>query len=272
MRTHGFWRQDAGRRRIVAGALVIGAGALLAACAGRDTRALDEARAAVDRARSDQTVVVHAPDKLQEAQQALQRTEVAYDSHAPQTELDHLAYLAKQRAAIAEASAEEQAAQAEIEELGKEHDELLLNSRDREIAALESELQARQTERGLVVTLGDILFDVDRAQLTPGGNLEVARLADALQQMPDRNVLIEGHTDSAGSEAYNLDLSQRRAQEVENLLIVQGVDPRRIVTRAYGEDYPVASNATSAGRQQNRRVEVVILNPGQNDAPRAALQ
>ena len=142
MRCHGSRQRDSDRRgRSVTGALVIGSSALLAACAGRDSGALDEARAAVERARSDQTVAAYAPDKLQEAQGALRQTEVAFNSHAPQAELDHLAYLAEQRAAIAQATAEENAAQAEIEELGKEHDQLLLDSRDREIAALESELR-----------------------------------------------------------------------------------------------------------------------------------
>jgi outer membrane protein OmpA-like peptidoglycan-associated protein len=116
------------------------------------------------------------------------------------------------------------------------------------------------------------LFDVDQAQLNPGGELQVARLADVLHQMPERNVLIEGHTDSAGSDAYNDSLSQRRADAVEDLLIIQGIDPTRVVTRGYGERFPVATNDTAAGRQQNRRIEIVILNPGDIDAPRAALQ
>ena len=117
------------------------------------------------------------------------------------------------------------------------------------------------------MTLGDILFDFDEAELTPGGELQVARLADALRQMPERNVLIEGHTDSSGSDSYNLELSQRRANAVEELLIIQGVDPTRILTRGYGEQYPVVANDSAAGRQQNRRVEVVILEPGQAGVP-----
>jgi outer membrane protein OmpA-like peptidoglycan-associated protein len=207
-------------------------------------------------ARANSDVVAYAPEKLQETEESLARTETAFDAAAPQVEVDHLAYLTARRAAIAAALADERAALAEIEELGQES----------------AELQVQQTDRGLVVTLGDILFDVDRAQLNPGGDLQVARLADALHQMPDRNVLIEGHTDSAGSDAYNDDLSQRRADAVEDLLIIQGIEPTRVVTRGYGERFPVTTNDTAAGRQQNRRVEVVILNPGEVDAPRAALQ
>jgi outer membrane protein OmpA-like peptidoglycan-associated protein len=207
-------------------------------------------------ARADSDIVAYAPEKLQDAEQSLTRTETAFDAAAPQVELDHLAYLTARRAAIAAAMADERVALTEIEELGQES----------------AELQVQQTERGLVVTLGDILFDVGQATLNPGGELQVARLAEVLHQMPERNLLIEGHTDSAGSDAYNDDLSQRRADAVEDLLIIQGIEPTRVVTRGYGERLPVATNDTAAGRQQNRRVEVVILNPGEVDAPRTALQ
>ena len=254
----------------MAGTLVIGSGVLLAGCAGRNTGALDEARAAVERARADQTVVVYAPDKLQDAQEALRRTEVAYHSHGPRSS-DHFAYVAEQRAAIAQAIAGENAAQAEIEELGKEHDELLLEVAIARSPRSNPSCRPARPPAGWSSPWATSV-DVDRAQLTRGGRPSGRQAGRRAAADADRNVLIEGHTDSAGSEAYNLDLSQRRAREMENLLIVQGVDPKRIVTRAYGEDYPVASNATAAGRQQNRRVEVVVLNPGRSDAPRAALQ
>jgi outer membrane protein OmpA-like peptidoglycan-associated protein len=258
--------------RLRAGALLLAAAAVLAACAGRNTQSIDQARDAVAQARADQAVVTQAPGKLDEAEQALARAEAAFESRAPQVELDHLAYLARQRAAIATTAAGEQTALDEIEQLTAEQDGLMLDQREREIRSLQAELaalEAQQTERGLVVTLGDILFDFDEAELTPGGELQVARLADALRQMPDRNVLVEGHTDSSGSDAYNLELSQRRATAVEDLLIVQGVDPTRVLTRGYGEQYPVAANDSAAGRQQNRRVEVVILEPGQAGVPRS---
>ena len=248
-------RRNRGRCAL-AGVAVMGSAALLAGCAGRSPESLEEARAVVAAARADSDIVAYAPEKLVEAEQSLARTEAAFDAAAPQVEVDHLAYLTARRAAIANALADERAALAEIEELGRES----------------AELQVQQTDRGLVVTLGDILFDVGQAQLNPGGELQVARLADVLQQMPERNVLIEGHTDSAGSDAYNDELSQRRADAVEDLLIIQGIEPTRVVTRGYGERFPVATNDTAAGRQQNRRVEIVILNPGAVDAPRAVLQ
>jgi outer membrane protein OmpA-like peptidoglycan-associated protein len=82
-------------------------------------------------------------------------------------------------------------------------------------------------------------------------------------------VRIEGHPDNSGTASYTSALSQRRADAVEDLLIVQGIDPTRIVTQGYGEEYPVASNDSAAGRQQNRRVEVVIANPGETGVPRS---
>jgi outer membrane protein OmpA-like peptidoglycan-associated protein len=135
-------------------------------------------------------------------------------------------------------------------------------------------LPARQTDRGLVVTLGEhILFDVDRADIKAGGAQDLARVADFLRNNPDRNLVIEGHTDSTASDAYNLALSQRRANAVEDFLISQGVDPLRISSRGYGEQLPVATNDSAAGRQQNRRVELVILDPGEPmPGPRVAIQ
>lgn len=130
---------------------------------------------------------------------------------------------------------------------------------------LESEieaLKAKQSERGIVLTLGDILFESGKADLMPGAMLTMDKLAEFLQKHAERNVLIEGHTDSVGGDTYNLGLSQRRADAVMTVLIAKGITPNRIMTKGYGKKYPVASNATSAGRQQNRRVEIIILEEG----------
>jgi outer membrane protein OmpA-like peptidoglycan-associated protein len=257
--------------------IVIGAAALLMACAGRSDESLEEARRAVAAAQADPTVVAQAREPLAEAEQALNRAESAFRGGADQDEVDHLAYLAEQRAAIAQALADERVALAEMEQLGEERDALLIEAREREIRALQTELaelQADRTERGLVVTLSDeILFDVDEAELKPGGMQRLARVAEFLRQNPDRNVLVEGHTDSTAPDAYNLALSQRRANAVEDFLIAQGVDPTRISATGYGEQQPIATNDTAAGRQANRRVEIVVLNAGAPiPRPRAALQ
>ena len=121
-------------------------------------------------------------------------------------------------------------------------------------------LQAKQTERGIVLTVGDVLFDIGQATLKPGAVNEIVRLAHFLQENPERMVRIEGHTDSTGSITTNLVLSQRRAEAVADTLVAAGVARDRIVATGLGPDFPVASNATAAGRQQNRRVEVVIEN------------
>lgn len=131
-------------------------------------------------------------------------------------------------------------------------------------AALERDLQAlraRQTQRGLVVTLGDVLFATGRATLQPGAQRTVQQLAQVLQQYPERRVLVEGFTDSQGSEQANMELSQRRAEAFRQALLGAGVASERIEVRAHGEANPVADNNTAAGRQQNRRVEVLFSSP-----------
>ena len=121
-----------------------------------------------------------------------------------------------------------------------------------------AELQARPTDRGMVVTLSDLLFDTGSAHLNPGGVRVVDHLVEFMDAYPQRRVSIEGFTDSVGNPVANQDLSERRASAVRLALIDRGVDPARLVARGYGEDYPVASNTNPAGRQLNRRVEIVI--------------
>jgi outer membrane protein OmpA-like peptidoglycan-associated protein len=162
------------------------------------------------------------------------------------------------RAAQAKQEAENarRAAQAEAEKAARakaEADQLM-----REL----SELKAQQTERGIVLTIGDVLFATGKADLSPDANKSVARLAEFLKKYPNRNVLIEGHTDSVGKDDYNLALSQKRADSVKAQLVGDGIEAARITTVGYGKKYPVASNDTMAGKAQNRRVDVVILNEG----------
>jgi outer membrane protein OmpA-like peptidoglycan-associated protein len=121
-----------------------------------------------------------------------------------------------------------------------------------------AELEARQTDRGLVVTLGDVLFEVDKSDLKPGAARNLDKLVAALRDHPQTSVAIEGHTDSTGSREYNLGLSERRANSVRAYLIGGGIDPARMSARGLGLDFPVATNATAEGRQQNRRVEIII--------------
>jgi outer membrane protein OmpA-like peptidoglycan-associated protein len=156
-------------------------------------------------------------------------------------QVDHLAYVAEQKAEIARSQAVEQRSQ----------DELL------------QQLRAERTDRGMVVTLEDVLFQVNGADLQPGAQTELIRLADYLKRNSDRKIMIEGHTDNTGSSEYNLQLSQLRALSVESFLVGSGVFPDRIRATGYGETRPEAPNDSASGRQQNRRVEIVILDAGE---------
>jgi outer membrane protein OmpA-like peptidoglycan-associated protein len=123
-----------------------------------------------------------------------------------------------------------------------------------------AELNARETDRGLVMTLGDVLFDTGMSDLRGGATSNLAKLAVFLNKYEDRTVVIEGHTDSVGDNNYNFRLSQRRADSVRSYLIGQGIASNRLSAAGMGEDSPVASNDTATGRQQNRRVEIIISN------------
>jgi len=123
-----------------------------------------------------------------------------------------------------------------------------------------SELKGKQTERGVVLTIGDLLFATGKATLSTQANVSINKLGEFLVNHPSRNIAIEGHTDSVGSDAYNDALSLRRAEAVKTALVAKGVGAERIVARGLGKRFPIASNATAQGRQLNRRVEVVVLN------------
>ena len=140
-------------------------------------------------------------------------------------------------------------------------EKMRMERRNAQIAELEMQLRdmnAKKTERGMVVTLGDVLFDTGQARLLPdrGGNM--AKLADFFKRYPLRTASIEGYTDSVGSASANVELSGRRAAAVMTALVSMGVAADHLSTRAHGADMPAASNDTAAGRQLNRRVEIVI--------------
>jgi outer membrane protein OmpA-like peptidoglycan-associated protein len=161
-----------------------------------------------------------------------------------------------------EALASQQAAQTSQQQTAE------AQARNQALEAQVRELNAQPTPRGLVVTLGDVLFDTARAELRSGGQRSIEQLAAFLREYPQRNAMVEGFTDSVGSEAMNQALSERRAAAVRSALVGQGIAPDRIDMRGYGEAYPVAGNGSSGGRAQNRRVEIVLSDDSGRIAPR----
>ena len=127
-----------------------------------------------------------------------------------------------------------------------------------QLAGALEQLQAEQTERGTVFTLTDVLFDTDQSTLKPGAERSLDALAAYLDTDHPNSIVIEGHTDSRGADDYNKNLSNARANSVRNAMIERGIPPERIEAVGRGEAFPVAVNSTEAGRQQNRRVEIVV--------------
>jgi outer membrane protein OmpA-like peptidoglycan-associated protein len=189
-----------------------------------------------------------AEQARREAEKAISEAEQARMAAAADAER---AAIAKRQAEQATSAAEAESAKAAMAKA--EADQLM-----KEL----SELKAQQTERGIVLTIGDVLFATGKANLSPDANKSVAKLAEFLKKYQNRNVLIEGHTDSVGKDDYNLTLSQGRADSVKYKLVGDGIEAGRITTVGYGKKFPVASNDTMAGKAQNRRVEVIILNEG----------
>lgn len=120
-------------------------------------------------------------------------------------------------------------------------------------------LQLRQTESGVVVTLGDVLFESGQAELKDDAHTSLVEVVDLLQSEPDKKIRIEGHTDAVGDAATNLKLSEQRAGSVQSALVALGVDASRITSAGMGEDFPIAGNDSEEGRKKNRRVDVILL-------------
>jgi outer membrane protein OmpA-like peptidoglycan-associated protein len=258
---------------------------LAAACASVPpaTSEIERARAAYVAAAANPVVQARAPVELQRAERAFADAERFYKEEEDPGLVTHLAYLAEQRARIAMKTAELRQAEAALATAGAQRSymQLELSNREREQVAAEkraaderaaslsseverlqgqmSELKARETDRGIVLTLsGDVLFDSGASSLKPGGRRAIDNLAQVLQKQPSQGIVIEGFTDSTGSADTNQRLSEARATAVKQALVERGIDPARIQTRGYGPAFPVASNETAVGRQLNRRVEVVI--------------
>ncbi|HYG86380.1 MAG TPA: OmpA family protein [Azospirillum sp.] len=222
--------------------------------------ALIEARQIYAEASADPLAARNAPLELKRAEEALRRAEAAYANGA--VDVSHLAYMASRQAQVAREAGALKEARNIVATTDLTHGSAALQAHDAELERLLAEIQAERTERGLVMTLGDVLFAPARAELTPSAEVRVARLAAFMQRYPTRVVRVEGFTDNTGSPQGNLMLSDQRAMAVRDALVARGVSPDRIVSQGFGGTRPVADNTTEAGRLANRRVEVVISESG----------
>jgi len=222
-----------------------------------------EARTAEADAARQQVEIVQETAKQQAAALAAASAKAEHDQARLETRTAE-ADAAKQELAIVQETTEQQAAALAAASANAERDQALIAQQEMQL----KELNAKKTERGLVITLGDVLFSTNKAQLTSGGLHNVQKLADFLKKHPQQKVMIEGYTDSTGSDSLNQALSERRANAVRTALTDTGISSDRISTRGYGEAFPVASNDTAASRQLNRRVEIILSDDNGNIAPR----
>jgi outer membrane protein OmpA-like peptidoglycan-associated protein len=257
---------------------------------------LEQARSLVREVESSPLASAAAATELESARNALQSADIAYENNEPLEIIEHRAYVAYRHAQIAEQQVEEAEAQQTLQQGEAERNRVLLEAREQEARAsaqnaqearalaeqrglavvaqstateaaqqraqeLEqrvAELEAENTERGLVVTLDDVLFATGEATLNPGADTTLQQIAAFMREYPERRLRIEGHTDARGPEEFNLELSRERALAVADALARLQIDRDRIETVGLGEAFPVASNESTAGMQQNRRVEVLF--------------
>lgn len=201
-----------------------------------------------------------AEDEIQNSNK--QRNEMRLDQRTQEANQSRLtaeqAKLAAEQAKLSAANAKQatQVAQNETQEAQRIAQEA--QAQAAKLEAQLAELSAKKTERGIVITFGDVLFDIDQARLSPAGMRNAQKLADVLQQNPKRMALAEGFTDSTGSASHNQALSERRSEAVRTALLGMGVARERISVRGYGESFPIAGNQNADDRRLNRRVEIIL--------------
>jgi outer membrane protein OmpA-like peptidoglycan-associated protein len=268
----------------VAAALVLGCASAPMKPAGSE-----QVREKLSSLQRDPELASHAAIAIKDAEIAVSQAEIA------QPDLDlaaHRVYIADRKVDSARALAETRFTEEQRPALLRQRDQARLDARTREADVAQAnmrmarvdteaaqqaadssrreslelqqqldELKAQPTDRGLVLTLGDTLFATGRSELRGGATADLDRLGTFLTEYPERTASIEGFTDSRGAEEYNQALSQRRADAVKQYLVGRGIDSTRLSSAGRGENAPVADNESPGGRQQNRRVEVVINQP-----------
>jgi outer membrane protein OmpA-like peptidoglycan-associated protein len=276
-------------------ALAVAAGlsiAVTTGCASKQpNEALDSARATYDRVSNNTLQGEYSTEDLNVAKTKMDSANRAFKTKKDAGEVSHRAYIAEQYALIAEQRSELLRYQAKIENGNMERTRIQVDLRATEARTLQAEaenlqqqvsereaelarqlkeieelkaLQATNTDRGMVLTLGDVLFDTGESTLKASARFNIERVASFLKKYPDRKLTIEGHTDNVGEADYNYNLSVERAFSVRSALMAQGIDVSRIQAKGFGEDMPVASNDSATGRQQNRRVDLIFDQPESN--------
>jgi outer membrane protein OmpA-like peptidoglycan-associated protein len=268
----------------------VGIALAMAGCAStpKSNDTLETARSIVQAAEADPNATKYAAVDLQTAKSDLAVADAAF-MRRDEPGIAQPAYMAGQNARLAQLKGAAKADDARVAAGQAERDSIVLAARTNQVdsanrakdaanrasddaksardqatensARLQAEvdaLKAKPTDRGLVLTLGDVLFETGSSTLSPGAGRNMDRLVQFLTDHPERLVQIDGFTDSVGTDSFNQDLSQHRADAVRYQLVSRGISSTRIATQGYGKAFPVASNSESSGRQLNRRVEVVI--------------
>jgi len=263
--------------------LSVAIAAILSACNSAPPRneSLETARTVVPQVEKSSRAGVAAAD-ISNARKSLEAANSIAEAKGKQADIEYEANNAVISAQIASEKILTAQANEEIANGNAQRQAVLLQARDREVQksadqasdarrqadassvranSLEAELaglKLQKTERGLVLTLGDVLFDTSQATLKPGAYGTLDRLATALREKSGRKVVIEGHTDNVGSDASNQGLSERRAQSVQSALMQREVARSQMTALGKGENFPIASNDSADGRQSNRRVELIF--------------
>ncbi|MBK8817273.1 MAG: OmpA family protein [Methylococcaceae bacterium] len=262
--------------------LVIVAIAIFSGCSSvTQNPSLAEAHSLYNSARTEPDISNQAALELKEAGDTLTKADNAFNDSESVENVNHLAYLAKQKIIVAQETAKRKTAELAVTNAGAARNEVRLEARTAEADAAKAQvardqqmiaellaLNAQKTDRGMVITLGDVLFNTDEAQLKPDGLRNVQKLGDFLIKYPQDKVSVEGHTDSVGSNSYNQELSDRRAYSVKTVLTDMGISSDRVATHGYGEKFPVASNNNAESRQLNRRVEIILSDADGKITPR----
>jgi outer membrane protein OmpA-like peptidoglycan-associated protein len=258
------------RKQLMIPAL-LAASVALAACSTPPNANLEQARSNYTGLQTNPQASKVAALETKEASDYLDKADKAYQDKEDQAKVDQLAYLTNQRVEVAKQTIALRNAEANLKNASAQRAQARLDARDAQIKQLQDSLNAKQTDRGTLVTFGDVLFATNKADLKSSGLVNINKLAQFLSENPDRKVIVEGYTDSTGTANHNQSLSERRAGSVRTALVKMGVDPVRIVAQGYGKEYPVAENSSVSGRAMNRRVEVTISNDNQPVIPRSAV-